>query len=79
MKDVDIIAKELRDYDKELSQKDKWYVFNKIDMLSEKELEILKKSVNNKITKNVFFVSAKENLGLDEVCEKIIEYLRDLQ
>jgi len=79
LKDVDVIAKELKDYDEELGKKDKWYVFNKIDMLSEKELEILKKSVNNKITKNVFFVSAKEKLGLDEVCENIIEYLRDLQ
>ena len=79
LKDVDVIAKELKDYDEELGRKDKWYIFNKIDMLSEKELEILKKSVNNKITKNVFFVSAKEKLGLDDLCENIIEYLRDLQ
>ncbi len=79
LKDVDVIAQELKDYDEELGRKDKWYIFNKIDMLSEKELELLKKSVNNKITKNVFFVSAKEKLGLDEVCENIIEYLRDLQ
>ncbi len=79
LRDVDVIAKELKDYDEELGKKDKWYVFNKIDMLSEKELEILKKSVNNKITKNVFFVSAKEKSGLNEVCENIIEYLRDLQ
>ena len=79
LKDVDIIAKELEDYDEDLGKKDKWYIFNKIDLLGEKELEILKKSVNNKIKKNVFFVSAKEKVGLDEVCENIIEYLRDLQ
>ena len=79
LKDVDIIAKELEDYDEDLGKKDKWYIFNKIDLLDEKELEILKKSVNNKIKKNVFFVSAKEKAGLDEVCENIIEYLRDLQ
>ena len=79
LKDVDVIAKELKDYDKELGEKDKWYIFNKIDLLNEKELEILKKSVNNKIKKNIFFVSAKEKSGLDEVCENIIEYLRDLQ
>ena len=79
LKDVDIIAKELEDYDEDLGKKDKWYIFNKIDLLDEKELEILKKSVNNKIKKNVFFVSAKERTGLDEVCENIIEYLRDLQ
>jgi GTP-binding protein len=79
LQDVDVIAKELEDYDEDLGKKDKWYIFNKIDLLGEKELEILKKSVNNKIKKNVFFVSAKEKVGLDEVCENIIEYLRDLQ
>ena len=79
LKDVDIIAKELEDYDEDLGKKDKWYIFNKIDLLDEKELKILKKSVNNKIKKNIFFVSAKEKSGLDEVCENIIEYLRDLQ
>ena len=79
LQDVDVIAKELEDYDEDLGKKDKWYVFNKIDLLDEKGLEILKKSVNNKIKKNVFFVSAKEKSGLDEVCENIIEYLRDLQ
>jgi len=79
LQDVDVIAKELEDYDEDLGKKDKWYIFNKIDLLDEKELEILKKSVNNKIKKNVFFVSAKEKSGLDEVCENIIEYLRDLQ
>ena len=79
LQDVDVIAKELEDYDEDLGKKDKWYIFNKIDLLDEKELGILKKSVNNKIKKNVFFVSAKEKLGLDEVCENIIEYLRDLQ
>ena len=79
LKDVDVIAKELEGYDEELGKKDKWYIFNKIDLLNKKELEILKKSVNNKIKTNVFFVSAKEKSGLNEVCENIIEYLRDLQ
>jgi GTPase len=79
LQDVDVIAKELEDYDEDLGKKDKWYIFNKIDLLDEKELEILKKSVNNKIKKNVFFVSAKEKSGLDKMCENIIEYLRDLQ
>jgi GTPase len=79
LQDVDVITKELEDYDEDLGKKDKWYIFNKIDLLDKKELEILKKSVNNKIKKNVFFISAKEKAGLGEVCENIIEYLRDLQ
>ena len=50
LQDVDVITKELEDYDEDLGKKDKWYIFNKIDLLDEKELEMLKKSVNNKIT-----------------------------
>ena len=59
LQDVDVITKELEDYDEDLGKKDKWYIFNKIDLLDEKELEILKKSVNNKIKKNVFFCICK--------------------
>ena len=75
--DVDIISKELKDYDDELSKKNKWYVFNKIDLLSSNELEILKTAINAKIKKNVFFVSATNSSGLKELCNSIIEYLRE--
>lgn len=77
MKDVDIIAKELRDYDKELSQKDKWYVFNKIDNLSKDEVKILKNHVAKKIDLNTYYTSALKKEGLDVLCEDVIEYLRD--
>ena len=79
IRDVDVIARELKGYNEELGKKDKWYIFNKINILNKKELEILKKSVNNKIKKDVFFISAKERTGLDSLCQNIIEYLRDLQ
>ncbi len=77
MKDVDIIAKELQDYDKELSQKDKWYVFNKIDNLSKDEVKILKNHVAKKIDLNTYYTSALKKEGLDVLCEDVIEYLRD--
>ena len=77
MKDVDMIAKELKDYDKDLSKKDKWYVFNKIDLLSSKQLGILKNSINAKIKNNIFFVSAINSYGIKELCNDIIEYLRE--
>ena len=75
--DVNIISNELKDYDDELHKKDKWYVFNKIDLLSSKQLEILKRSINAKINNNIFFVSAKDSSGLKELCNDIIEYLRE--
>ena len=78
LKDVDIIAKELKDYDKELGQKDKWYVFNKIDALDENEIKILKNHIADKIKSNTYYTSATEKTGLDCLCEDIIEYLRDI-
>ena len=77
MKDVDIIAKELKDYDKELSQKDKWYVFNKVDLLNKEDLEKLKIHIADKIKVKTYFTSAVDKFGLNELCEDIIEYLRD--
>ena len=77
MKDVDMIAKELKDYDQDLSKKDKWYVFNKIDVLSQQELEELKKYTKSKIQSNKYYTSAIEGIGLNNLCEDIIEYLRD--
>ena len=75
--DVNIISNELKDYDDELHKKDKWYVFNKIDLLSSKQLETLKRSINAKINNNIFFVSAKDSSGLKGLCNDIIEYLRE--
>lgn len=77
MKDVDMIAKELKDYDQDLSKKDKWYVFNKIDVLSQQELEELKKYANDAIQSNKYYTSAIAGIGLNNLCEDIIEYLRD--
>ena len=77
MNDVDIISKELKNYDKELSQKDKWYVFNKIDALKDDELKILKKYIAEKIEFNTYYTSALKKEGLNDLCEDIIEYLRD--
>ena len=33
IRDVDVIARELKGYNEELGKKDKWYIFNKIDSL----------------------------------------------
>lgn len=77
IKDVDMIAKELKDYDQDLSKKDKWYVFNKIDTLSQQELKELKNYTEGIIQSNKYYTSAIEGKGLDSLCEDIIEYLRD--
>ncbi len=75
--DMNVIAKELSGYDNELSQKDKWFVFNKIDKISSEDLEALKEFSKNEINGKTFFVSAKDGSGLQALCDDIIEYLRD--
>ena len=77
VEDVNIIATELEEYDDELSTKDKWYVFNKIDLLSSTQLKERKLNINSKIKKNVFFISAKNKIGLDKLCSSITKYMRE--
>ena len=76
VQDINTITKELDDYDEELGQKDKWFVFNKIDQLSNVDLEKLKFSLGGKIGKKIFFVSAKVKSGLEFLCSEIFEYIK---
>jgi len=77
LKDMNIIIKELRDYDSELIKKDKWFIFNKIDMLNKEQTNTIKNFVKNKIKSKMFFVSAKNKSGLKKLCDNITEYLRN--
>ena len=77
LKNMNIIIKELRDYDSELIKKDKWFVFNKIDMLNKEQINTIENFVKDKIKSKIFFVSAKNRSGLKVLCENITEYLRN--
>ena len=77
LKDMNIIIKELKNYDSELIKKDKWFVFNKIDMLDKEQINTIENFVKDKIKSKMFFVSAKNKSGLEDLCDNIIEYLRN--
>jgi len=77
LKDMNIIIKELKDYDSELIKKDKWFVFNKIDMLEKKQINTIENFVKDKIKSKMFFVSAKNKSGLEDMCDNITEYMRN--
>jgi len=77
LKNMNIITKELRDYDSELIKKDKWFVFNKIDMLNKEQINTIENFVKDKIKSKMFFVSAKNKSGLEDLCDNITEYLRN--
>tara|TARA_Y100000590_G_scaffold237758_1_gene267568 strand:+ start:5658 stop:6656 length:999 start_codon:yes stop_codon:yes gene_type:complete len=75
--DISTIDTELEEYDGELDKKDKWFVFNKIDLFSNVDLEKMKGFLNKKIKNEKFFVSAEKNIGLKDLCNKIFEYIKE--
>ena len=46
------------------ASQEKIYIFNKIDAIPQKRLQYLKKTQKDK---NVLFISAKQEIGLDEI------------
>ncbi len=62
----DLINEELRAFDPSLALRPQIEVFNKVDLLTEDELERLREKVKES-GRSVFFVSAKEKTGLEEV------------
>ena len=59
---------ELKKFDKNLSKKTQYIIFNKIDLLPKKDIDVLKEEKFKKYDKNnVFFTSTVNNSGIDEL------------
>ncbi|MBP7791736.1 MAG: GTPase ObgE [Candidatus Goldbacteria bacterium] len=72
-----VINKELEAYDKKLLKKSQIVVVNKIDLLSEDEIKTIKKTFEKKKIYPVF-ISAKENIGLEELLNKLYNVIKDV-
>lgn len=74
----DLINEELRLFDAELSSRQQIEVINKIDLLSEEELQAVK-DLAQKEGREIFFISAKEGTGLEELVRKMWELRNELE
>lgn len=74
----DLINEELRLFDAELSGRQQIEVINKIDLLSEKELQTIK-DLAQKEGREIFFISAKEGTGLEELVRRMWELRSELE
>lgn len=74
----DLINEELRLFDPELSKRKQIEVINKIDLLSEEELKEIKK-LAKKEKRKIFFVSAKEGTGLEELVREMWKLRGELE
>lgn len=74
----DLINEELRLFDKELSTRKQIEVINKIDLLTEDELNEIK-DMAKKENREIFFISAKEGTGLDELVRRMWKLRHELE
>jgi GTP-binding protein len=75
-KDVSIIEKELFNFDKRLSFKPRWIVFNKIDLLPTKTKIRLQEMFLNTYDQPVYFISAVTGEGIDMLSDDIASWFR---
>ncbi|MAC66619.1 MAG: GTPase ObgE [Proteobacteria bacterium] len=75
-KDVSIIEKELLNFDKRLSFKQRWIVFNKIDLLPTKTKIKLKKMFLDIYDQPVYFISGVTGEGIDMLSDDIASWFR---
>ncbi len=73
--EIDKIKVELGSFDELLVKKDKWIVINKIDLLSNDEVEKLKDNFK-KSNFNVYFISTIDKTGIKELTNEIYEFLK---
>ncbi len=72
-----IINKELAAYDKKLLKRPQIVAINKIDLLKKEEIDSIKKAFKKKkITP--LFISAKENIGLEELINRLYNIMKEL-
>ncbi len=72
-----MINKELEAYDKKLLKRPQIVAVNKIDLLSEDEIKRIKNSFKKKRIIPVF-ISAKENIGLEELLNKLYNIMKEI-
>ena len=77
-KDIDVIETELKSYDDKLYRMNRWYVFNKIDLLNKKDLADLKNNIIKNYASNVYFTSTVNKNDLEKMCSDIWGHLRDI-
>lgn len=74
---INVILKELEQYSKELYDKPRWLVFNKIDLLNYSKAEQIARQVTQKLLWNekYYLISAKNKQGVNLLCLDIMNFI----
>ncbi len=79
IRQIQTIWQEMEQFSQELANKEQWLVFNKIDLLPEKEAREKSQYILNSLnwTKPSFLISAVKKQGINELCYAVMNYLDD--
>lgn len=72
-----MINKELEAYDKKLLKRQQIIAVNKIDLLNDGEIKTIRKAFKKEKIEPLF-ISAKENIGLEELLNKLYSIMKDI-
>lgn len=77
LSNIAIIEKELVKYSSELAAKPRWFVLNKIDLLSKKEIAAYHNNIEKKISgaRPLFAISALQKVGTEALCYALMDFL----
>ncbi len=75
--DIELIIKELQKYNADLAQKERWLVFNKVDLLSEEQAKSKVKSITQQIgwTGKTYMISALKKRETSQLVYDIMQKL----
>jgi GTPase len=74
--DIKAITQELKKFSAELAAKERWLVFNKVDLLDAKIAEKRRREIVKKLKWKgpIFHISAMKRIGTKELCYKLMEH-----
>ncbi|ANF17124.1 GTPase CgtA [Buchnera aphidicola (Schlechtendalia chinensis)] len=75
LNNIKTILKEVRNYDKNLKNKPIWIIFNKIDLLKKRDIEIITIFIKKRIhpiQTRFYLISSITKLGIEQMCKDII-------
>lgn len=77
VEDAHVIVQELEKYNHQLAQKPRWLVFNKIDLLEDKEAEQRARQVATSLNwqQNFSVISAATGKGVEKLCHDVMLFL----
>ncbi|ARC54816.1 hypothetical protein AOQ88_00950 [Candidatus Riesia sp. GBBU] len=78
LKNIQIIENEIKNYDQDLYKKNRWLVFNKIDLINSSKIISLKDLIKTEIKPvKYYLVSSKKKIGTFLLCKEIFEFIKN--